>query len=56
MWRDICLANGDAIQKMIERFIGDLQDLDRAVEARDGDRLLQIFADAKAARDRFVHK
>jgi prephenate dehydrogenase len=55
MWRDICLANGDAIQKMIERFIGDLQDLDRAVEARDGDRLLQIFADAKAARDRFVH-
>jgi prephenate dehydrogenase len=56
MWRDICLANGDAIQQMIERFIGDLQELDRAVEARDGDRLLQIFADAKAARDRFVHK
>jgi prephenate dehydrogenase len=56
MWRDICLANGDAIQQMIERFIGDLQVLDRAVEARDGDRLLQIFADAKAARDRFVHK
>ncbi len=56
MWRDICIANGDAIQQMIERFIGDLQVLDRAVEARDGDRLLQIFADAKAARDRFVHK
>jgi len=56
MWRDICIANGDAIQQMIERFIGDLQLLDNAVEARDGDRLLQIFADAKAARDRFVHK
>jgi len=28
--------------------------LDQAVEARDGDRLLQIFGDAKAARDRFV--
>jgi prephenate dehydrogenase len=56
MWRDICLANGDAIQQMIERFITDLQVLDRAVEARDGERLLQIFADAKAARDRFVHK
>jgi prephenate dehydrogenase len=55
MWRDICLANGHAIQRMIERFIGDLQALDRAVEARDGERLLQIFADAKAARDRFVH-
>ena len=29
MWRDICLANSDAIQAMIERFIGDLQVLDR---------------------------
>jgi prephenate dehydrogenase len=54
MWRDICLANGDAIQQMIERFIVDLQVLDAAVESRDGDHLLQIFADAKAARDRFV--
>jgi len=56
MWRDICLANGAAIQQMIERFIGDLQVLDAAVEARDDDRLLQIFTDAKAARDRFVHE
>jgi prephenate dehydrogenase len=56
MWRDICLANKAAIQAMIERFIGDLQALDRAVEARDGERLLQIFGDAKAARDRFVEK
>jgi len=56
MWRDICLANGDAIQEMIERFIGDLLVLDQAVEARDGERLLQIFGDAKAARDRLVEK
>jgi len=56
MWRDICLANGAAIQQMIERFIGDLQVLDAAMEARDGDRLLQIFTDAKAARDRFVRE
>ncbi|MGB5539780.1 MAG: prephenate dehydrogenase/arogenate dehydrogenase family protein [Gammaproteobacteria bacterium] len=56
MWRDICLANGDAIQEMIERFIGDLLVLDQAVEARDGERLLQIFGDAKSARDRFVEK
>ncbi|MGB5473330.1 MAG: prephenate dehydrogenase/arogenate dehydrogenase family protein [Gammaproteobacteria bacterium] len=56
MWRDICLANNAAIQAMIERFIGDLQALDRAVEARDGERLLQIFGDARAARDRFVEK
>ncbi len=56
MWRDICLANSTAIQAMIERFIGDLQALDRAVAARDGERLLQLFGAAKAARDRFVDK
>jgi len=56
MWRDICLSNNVAIQAMIERFIGDLQALDRAVEARDGERLLEIFSDAKAARNRFVEK
>jgi len=56
MWRDVCLANADAIQHMIERFIADLQVLDQAVAARDGVRLLQIFGDAKAARDRFVEK
>jgi prephenate dehydrogenase len=54
MWRDICLANGAAIQAMIERFIEDLKDIDRAVQARDGARLLEIFSAAKHARDRFA--
>lgn len=54
MWRDICLANGDAIQSMIDRFIGDLQALSQAVHAQDGQQLLDIFSAAKAARDRYV--
>jgi len=54
MWRDICLANGAAIQAMIERYIRDLKVIDRAVEARDGQRLLEIFMSAKQARDRFA--
>lgn len=54
MWRDICLANGAAIQHMIDRFIGDLQGLSQAVHQHDGQRLLDIFTAAKAARDRFV--
>jgi len=53
MWRDICLANADAVQDMIERFVGDLLALDHAVAARDGERLLDIFSRAKAARDAF---
>ncbi|MGD2138147.1 MAG: prephenate dehydrogenase/arogenate dehydrogenase family protein [Gammaproteobacteria bacterium] len=56
MWRDICLANADAIQRMIGHFIEDLQGLGRAVHAHDGTRLLELFSAAKAARDRFVDK
>jgi prephenate dehydrogenase len=54
MWRDICLANGGAIQSMIERFIDDLRVVDRAVQEGDGERLLEIFTSAKQARDRFA--
>jgi len=54
MWRDICLANGAAIQTMIERFIEDLKVIDRAVQVQDGARLLEIFTAAKQARDRFA--
>jgi prephenate dehydrogenase len=54
MWRDICLANGDAILNMIERYSADLQTLADAVRAHDSDRLLKIFSTAKQARDAFV--
>ena len=56
MWRDICLANGDAIQLMIEHFMTDLQELTGAIQNRDGQRMLDIFTSAKAARDRYVDK
>ena len=56
MWRDICLANGDAIQLMIEHFVADLQELTMAIEHRDGQQLLDIFSSAKAARDRYVEE
>jgi prephenate dehydrogenase len=56
MWRDICLANSAAVHSMIERYIGDLQRLDRAVCDGDGERLLQVFRDARQARDRYVGK
>ncbi len=56
MWRDICLANHDAIELLIEHFIGDLESVHQAVQARDGDRLLEIFTNAKRARDGFIEK
>ena len=54
MWRDICLANRDAILAMIDRFELDIAALAAAIHARDGERLLAIFQDAKAARDAFA--
>jgi prephenate dehydrogenase len=54
MWRDICLANADAILAMIDRFEQDIDTLVEAIRGHDGDRLLEIFRDAKAARDAFA--
>jgi len=56
MWRDICLANGDAILLMLEHYISDLQVLSNAIRNHDGQQLLDVFTAAKLARDRFIDK
>jgi prephenate dehydrogenase len=54
MWRDICLANRDALLAMVEHFNLDLAALTTAIRERDADAILRIFTDAKAARDAFA--
>ncbi len=54
MWRDICLANRDALLVMVERFKNDLDDLTAAIRIQDAHKVLEIFQDAKAARDAFA--
>ncbi len=53
MWRDICLANGDALVGMIKRFSDDLQLLSKAIEKNDSAYLEETFSRAKKARDEF---
>jgi len=53
MWRDICLANGDALVVMIEKFSDDLQSLSKAIKNRDSLYLEETFLRAKKARDEF---
>ena len=53
MWRDICLANRPALLDMLARYKEDLRLIEDAIEAADGEALLEIFTRAKAARDRF---
>ena len=53
MWRDICLANGDALVAMIEKFSDDLHQLSKAIEKNDSVYLKDVFSRAKKARDEF---
>lgn len=56
MWRDICLANREAVVAMLDRYGEALAALRGAVAAGDGAALESLFARAKAARDGHVGK
>lgn len=53
MWRDICLGNRAALVKMIGYFRTELDRVNAAIEAGDGEELMDIFTRAKTARDSF---
>lgn len=53
MWHDICLANRDAILKVLDRYASDLAAVRGAIERGDGAALLHTFGRAKKARDEF---
>jgi cyclohexadieny/prephenate dehydrogenase len=50
MWRDIFLHNKAAVLDVLGRFNKDLATLTRAVEAADGESLLNAFAERRAIR------
>jgi len=54
MWRDISLANREAIVNMLKKYRAELDGLIEAVAAGDGAKLQTLFARAKAARDALV--
>ncbi|KUJ84461.1 bifunctional prephenate dehydrogenase/3-phosphoshikimate 1-carboxyvinyltransferase [Microbulbifer flavimaris] len=54
MWRDIMLANRDAILEAIDLYRGNLDTLRSAIDRGDGEYLMGVFTRAKAARDHFT--
>lgn len=54
MWRDICIANRQALGQMLSSFADELQSLAESIEQGDGERLLAIFQRAKDARDGYI--
>lgn len=52
MWRDICVANNDAVVAVLEQFQAHLDEIRQAIAAGDDQLLETVFGRAKAARDR----
>jgi prephenate dehydrogenase len=56
VWRDICVANREALLEVMERFQRDLDTLRAQIAEGDAATLEARFAFAKKARDRFSEK
>jgi cyclohexadieny/prephenate dehydrogenase len=50
MWRDVFLANKDAVLEMLGRFTEDLQALSRAIRWGEGDKLEELFTRTREIR------
>jgi prephenate dehydrogenase len=51
MWRDICLANRDAMLDELDAYIARLADIRRLIQANDGKSLAAAFEHARNARN-----
>ena len=54
MWRDICLANRDRLLVELDRYGEKLHAVRKLLEAGDGAGLEKLFAEARAARSRWI--
>ena len=56
MWRDVFLANKDAVLEMLQRFSEDLTALQRAIRWGDGDTLFELFTRTRAVRRSIIEE
>ncbi len=56
MWRDICLANRDAMLEELDAYILRLADIRRLIETNDGAQLAAVFEHARNARTAWAEK
>ncbi|GAB4153429.1 MAG: prephenate/arogenate dehydrogenase family protein [Sphingomonadales bacterium] len=54
MWRDVFLANRDAVLEMLGRFTEDLTALQRAIRFGDGEALFDLFSRTREIRRRII--
>jgi prephenate dehydrogenase len=51
MWRDVCIANGEALVELIEQYQLELNLVAQAIRTADAEELLRLFSRAKSQRD-----
>jgi len=56
MWRDVFLANKEAVLEMLQRFSEDLTALQRAIRWGDGDALFDLFTRTRAVRRSIIEE
>jgi prephenate dehydrogenase len=54
MWRDICLANSEALLAALDGYVAELGRVRAAVERGEGDTLEAMFAHARTARSKWL--
>lgn len=54
MWRDICLANREALLKQINAYQNELNSLQEMLKNNDGDALKQAFSQARGVRENWL--
>ena len=54
MWRDVCIANSEALIDLIEQFQDELNRVTRAIREGDAEELLRLFSRAKSERDSLI--
>ena len=54
MWRDVCLANDEALVDLIEQYQVELERIAAAIRTGDADELLRLFSRAKSERDSLI--
>ena len=54
MWRDVCMANGDALVTLIDQYQQELERIATAIRDGDADELLKLFGRAKSERDSLI--
>lgn len=54
MWRDICLANREALLEVLDVYLAEAGQVRQMIEQRQGDALERMFAQASAARGKWT--